>query len=363
MIEYENLKRYNEPFFAEYKEKFDSVLQNGWFILGNEVKKFETEFAAYCGTEYCVGVANGLDALTLALKAFDFSPGLEVIVPSNTYIATILAILNCNLKPVLVEPDITTYNIDPELIQRAITRKTVAILVVHLYGKCCEMDKIMEISKANNLKLIEDCAQSHGAMFKGKKAGSFGAFSAFSFYPSKNLGALGDAGSLNMNDESLFKLIKKFRNYGSEKKYYNDIIGVNSRLDELQAAFLRIKLKHLDSINDHKRLLAVVYNQLLKEDFIKPTVNANYHDVYHIYNVRHPRRDELKQYLLNNGVQTEIHYPVAPHKQLAMRGILTNSKEEFPVSEEIHDTTLSLPISFIHQEADIVKISKLMNKF
>jgi dTDP-4-amino-4,6-dideoxygalactose transaminase len=362
MIEYENLKKYNQPFFEEYQQKFKNVLENGWFILGKEVNAFETEFAEYCTSKYSVGVANGLDALIIALKVFNFPAGSEVIVPSNTYIATILAILNCNLKPVLVEPDIVTYNIDPTLIENSITRKTVAVMVVHLYGKCCEMDKIQNICLSNGLKLIEDCAQSHGAKFKNQKTGTFGEFGAFSFYPSKNLGALGDAGSLNMNDESLYNMVKKYRNYGSEKKYYNDVVGMNSRLDEVQAAFLRIKLKYLDKINDHKRSLAFVYNSLLKNDFIKPSLNENFYDVFHIYNIRHPKRDQLKDYLLNNGVQTEIHYPVPPHKQVAMRTLL-NEKQSFPIAEEIHATTLSLPISFFHQELDIVKVVEVINKF
>ena len=362
MIEYENLKKYNQPFFEEYQQKFKNVLENGWFILGKEVTAFETEFAEYCTSKYSVGVANGLDALIIALKVFNFPAGSEVIVPSNTYIATILAILNCNLKPVLVEPDIATYNIDPTLIENSITRKTVAVMVVHLYGKCCEMDKIQNICLSNGLKLIEDCAQSHGAKYKNQKTGTFGEFGAFSFYPSKNLGALGDAGSLNMNDDSLYKMVKKYRNYGSEKKYYNDVVGMNSRLDEVQAGFLRIKLKYLDKINDHKRSLAFVYNSLLKNDFIKPVLNEDFYDVFHIYNIRHPKRDQLKEYLLNNGVQTEIHYPVPPHKQVAMCTLL-NDKQSFPIAEEIHATTLSLPISFFHQELDIVKVVEIINKF
>lgn len=362
MIEYENLRKYNQPFYEEYEQAFSQVLENGWFILGNEVSAFEKEFADYCGNKYSVGVANGLDALILALKIFNFPIGSEVIVPSNTYIATILAILNCGLKPILVEPDINTYNIDPSLIEKSITKKTVAIMVVHLYGKCCDMNKIQNICKSNGLKLIEDCAQSHGAMFKNQKSGTFGDFGAFSFYPSKNLGALGDAGSVNMNDESLYKMVRKYRNYGSEKKYYNDVVGMNSRLDEVQAAFLRIKLKYLDQINEHKRSLAIIYNNLLKGEFIKPALNDDYYDVYHIYNIRHPKRDELKEYLLTNGVQTEIHYPVPPHRQVAMKGLLSE-KQSFPIAEEIHSTTLSLPISFIHQEADIVKVAEILNRF
>lgn len=361
MIEYENLRKLNQAFAEQYREKFEAVLTSGWFILGQQVKQFEDDFANYCSTNHCVGVANGLDALILSLRAFNFRPDGEVIVPSNTYIATILSILNCGLKPILVEPDISTYNIDSKRIEELITKNTVAIMVVHLYGKCCEMDAIYSIAKKYELKLIEDCAQAHGSMFKNRKAGSFGDFSAFSFYPTKNLGALGDGGSLNTSSDELAILARKLRNYGSEKKYYNDIIGVNSRLDELQAAFLSVKLNHLDDINTHKRKLAALYQANLKDDFIKPQFHQDYFDVFHIYNVRHPRREELKTFLLKNNVGTEIHYPVAPHKQAAMRGILDSGR--FPISEEIHETTLSLPISFFHTEDDILKVIEIMNKF
>lgn len=361
MIEYENLRKLNEPFYKAYRENFENVLNSGWFILGEQVKQFENKFAAYCGSNHCIGVANGLDALTLALKTFNFQPNKEVIVPSNTYIATILSILNCNLKPVLVEPDITTYNIDPGKIEDAITENTVAIMVVHLYGKCCAMDKINMIAKKKSLRVIEDCAQSHGAMLKDKKAGTFGDFSAFSFYPTKNLGGLGDGGSLNTNSEELSTIARKLRNYGSEKKYYNEFIGVNSRLDELQAAFLSVKLEHLDAINSHKRNLASLYQKNLKDDFIKPQVHPDYFDVFHIYNIRHPKRDKLKAYLLQHGVGTEIHYPIPPHQQMALQGIFKTNN--YPISEEIHATTLSLPISFFHKEGDVLKIIEVMNKF
>lgn len=361
MIEYENLRKLNQAFVAQYREKFEAVLTSGWFILGQQVKQFEEDFANYCGTNHCVGVANGLDALILSLRAFNFKLGAEVIVPSNTYIATILSILNCGLKPVLVEPDISTYNINPKRIEELITKNTVAIMVVHLYGKCCEMDAISSITKKYELKLIEDCAQAHGSMFKNRKAGSFGDFSAFSFYPTKNLGALGDGGSLNTSSDELAILARKLRNYGSEKKYYNDIIGVNSRLDELQAGFLSVKLNHLDDINAHKRKLATLYQTNLKEDFIKPEVHPDYFDVFHIYNVRHRERDSLKSYLLKNNIGTEIHYPVAPHKQAAMRGILDSGR--FPISEEIHATTLSLPISYFHTSDDVLRVIELMNRF
>lgn len=361
MIDYENLRDSNELFFERYQHDFANVLNSGWFILGEFVKKFENEFAVFNGNKHCIGVASGLDALILSLKAFNFEINSEVIVPSNTYIATILSILNCGLTPVLVEPDINTYNIDPKKIEEKITAKTKAIMVVHLYGKSCDMDPIISICKKHDLRLIEDCAQSHGAKYKSKNTGTFGDFGAWSFYPTKNLGALGDAGAITTENDELAGLVKKIRNYGSEKKYYNDVIGINSRLDEVQAAFLSVKLKHLDEINNHKRQLAELYHQNLKDDFIKPAVHDDYYDVYHIYNIRHERRDDLKNYLLNNGIKTDIHYPVPPHKQKAMQSILTENN--FPISEKIHSTTLSLPISFGHTKKQIEQVIEVMNNF
>jgi dTDP-4-amino-4,6-dideoxygalactose transaminase len=261
----------------------------------------------------------------------------------------------------LVEPSIDTYNIDPDKIEAVITSKTKAIVVVHLYGKACDMDPIIALCKKYNLKLIEDCAQSHGATYKGKHTGTFGEFGAFSFYPTKNLGALGDAGAVVCNDVALDKVIRRLRNYGSDIKYYNEVVGYNSRLDELQAAFLSVKLKRLDEINAHKRKLASIYLNNLKTDFVKPVVDKDYFDVYHIFNIRHEKRDNLKEYLLKNGVKTEIHYPVSPSKQKALMGKLDNYN--FPISEKIHATTLSLPISFFHTESDVNKVIEVMNKF
>ncbi|PWT96532.1 MAG: aminotransferase [Bacteroidetes bacterium] len=361
MIEYENLGRANAPFFEDYRKSFESVLESGWYILGKEVQQFEKDFANYCSVSYCAGVANGLDALILALRYFDLKEGDEVIVPSNTYIATILAIVHNKLVPVLVEPDIHTYNIDPDLIEAKVTKRTKAILVVHLYGKVCEMDKIIAIAKKHDLQIIEDCAQAHGASYKGIKAGAFGQFGAFSFYPTKNLGALADGGAITTNDEQSHRTVTAMRNYGSGKKYYNEIIGFNSRLDELQAAFLSIKLKKLDEITLHKRTLAKLYVEGLKEDFIKPVVDPDYFDVYHIFNIRHPKRDDLKNYLLKNEIKTEIHYPVPPNKQRAMVGIIDD--QPTPISEIIHNTTLSLPISYFHSQNDIEKVIETINKF
>jgi dTDP-4-amino-4,6-dideoxygalactose transaminase len=361
MIEYENLAKANKVFFEDFKKSIDETLHSGWYILGKNVQKFEEEFAAYHNSKYCIGLNSGLDALILSLAAYEFSPGSEVIVPSNTYIATILAIIHCGLKPVLVEPDIATYNIDPKKIEKKISKKTKAIMIVHLYGKSCEMDPIIEIKNKYGLKLIEDCAQSHGAKYKNKLTGTFGEAGAFSFYPTKNLGALGDAGAVITDNELLGKIVKQLRNYGSDLKYYNEIVGYNSRLQELQAGFLSVKLKKLDEINLHKRKLAEIYLNNLRDDFVKPVVDENYFDVYHIFNVRHPKRDELKSYLLYNDIKTEIHYPVPPHQQQAMQGIIEEKK--FPISEEIHKTTLSLPVSFANTEEDIYKVVEVMNKF
>ena len=361
MIEYENLRKANEPFFEEYKKSFSATLESGWFILGSTTKNFEEEFATFNTNKYCVGVANGLDALILCLRALNFEKGSDIIVPSNTYIATILSILQCDLKPVLVEPNIQTYNIDPQKIEEALTSKTRAIMVVHLYGKACEMDAIVSIAEKYNLAIIEDCAQSHGAKYKGKMTGTFG-YGAFSFYPTKNLGCLGDGGAVTTDVEEFEKKIQILRNYGSEKKYYNEVVGYNSRLDEIQAGFLSVKLKHLYEITDHKRKLAKLYHEGLKNDFIKPQVHPDYYDVFHIYNIRHEKRDELKKYLVKKEIITDIHYPVAPHKQNALKGIF-DKKKEFPISEEIHATTLSLPISFCHTESDILSVIAIMNKF
>ncbi len=362
MIEYENLAKLNQPFCEEYKNSFAQTLASGWYILGKNVEKFEQEFAKFCGAKYCVGLASGLDALTLSLAAFEFEKGSEVIVPSNTYIATILSILQNGLKPVLVEPDLQSYNIDPQKIAAKITKKTRAIIVVHLYGKCCEMPPIVDLCQKHGLKLIEDTAQAHGAKYRGKCAGTFGNFGAFSFYPTKNLGSLGDAGAIITDDEVLAEKIKMLRNYGSKVKYHNELVGYNSRLDEIQAGFLSIKLPRLNEINAHKNELAKIYFQNLSDDFIKPVRHHDYFDVFHIFNVRHKKRNELKQYLLENNIKTEIHYPIAPHEQKAMSRVDFKG-QSYPISEEIHATTLSLPISFYHQKEDVERICEVMNRF
>ncbi len=360
MIQYENLFKSNEAFLDDYRTAFEEVLASGWFILGKNVSNFEQEFAAYCGSEHCIGVASGLDALNFSLHALNLPRGSEVIVPSNTYIATILSIAHLGLKPILVEPDIKTYNIDPEKIVERITKKTRAIMVVHLYGKICAMDKIMAIADEYKLHVIEDVAQAQGAKLGDKVAGSFGEFGAHSFYPTKNLGALGDSGAITTNSLEYTKRLRRLRNYGSDIKYHNEEIGFNSRLHEMQAAFLRVKLRSLDEITNHKRQLAAIYHANLSEKFVKPIREAGYFDVFHIYNIRHSKRDELKKYLLENGVQTEIHYPIAPNQQKAMQGILT---EATPIAQEIHETTLSLPISFGTTAEEVQTVCEIMNKF
>lgn len=363
MIEYENLRLANTRFFEEYKTRLSETIQSGWYILGKEVSSFENQFAQYNGNQYCIGVGNGLDALILALKALNIEKDSEIIVPSNTYIASILAILHAGLRPILVEPDIRTYNIDPERIEEKINSRTKGILIVHLYGKPCEMDSILKIKEKNNLFLVEDCAQSHGALYKGKKTGTFGEINGFSFYPTKNLGAIGDAGAVVTDNDLYHDEVKKLRNYGSSIKYKNDLLGYNSRLDELQAIILNIKLKYLDAMNEHKRNLAKIYLENLKDDFIKPVIDEGTYDVYHIFNVRHTRRDGLRDYLLKNGVKTEIHYPIPPHKQVAMKDVFPYVEGEFAISEEVHRTTLSLPISTFHTENDIYKVVEIMNRF
>lgn len=361
MIEYENLRKVNEPYLAEFRQAFSDTLESGWYVLGKNVEHFEREFADYCGTSHCIGVASGLDALILSLKAYDFPLGSEVIVPSNTYVATILAILQSGLKPVLAEPDPRTCNIDPEQIEKCITAATVAVMVVHLYGKLCKMDKIAEITGRHGLRLFEDCAQAHGASLNGRKAGTFGDCAAFSFYPTKNLGALGDAGAVTTNDDTAAAKIRALRNYGSSKKYHNDFIGMNSRLDEIQAAFLTVKLPDLDRINAHKRNLAALYQQGLRDELTRPCIEDGHFDVFHIYNVRHERRDALKGYLADHGILTEIHYPVAPHRQKAMHGMF--ELNAYPLADKIHATTLSLPISVCHSESDIKRVIETINSF
>ena len=371
MIPFLDLKNINAQYREELIEACTKVIDSGWYIQGTEHKEFEEEFAAYCGSKYAIGVANGLDALTLIIRAYKemgiMKNGDEVIVPSNTYIASILAISENNLVPVLVEPDINTYLLDIAKIEEKITVKTKAIMPVHLYGQTCEMDVINDIAKKHNLKVIEDSAQSHGAYYKNKRSGNLGDASGFSFYPGKNLGALGDGGAVTTNDEALAKAIKALGNYGSHKKYENLYKGTNSRLDEMQAAILRVKLRYLDQETKQRREIAAYYLKNIKNPNIilpiqHPTSNIQHLNshVWHVFIIRTAKRDKLQKYLLNNGVQTLIHYPLPPHQQKAYKEWNVKS---FPVSEIIHKEVLSLPISGIQSLEDTQKIVSILNKW
>ncbi|AYJ79909.1 aminotransferase [Aliarcobacter cryaerophilus ATCC 43158] len=365
MVPFLDLKGLNAQYRAELIEACSRVIDSGWYVQGNECKEFDKEFAQYCGTKYAIGVANGLDALILILRAYKemgiMNDGDEVIVPSNTYIASILAISQNNLVPVLVEPDINTYLLDPSKIEEKITSKTKAILPVHLYGQTCQMDKINEIAKKHNLKVIEDSAQSHGAYFKDKRSGNLGDASGFSFYPGKNLGALGDGGAVTTNDEELANTIKALGNYGSHKKYENLYKGVNSRLDEIQAAMLRVKLKYLDNEVEKRREIANYYLQNIKNDnIILPTVRAKNNHVWHLFVIKTNKRDELQKYLLVNDIQTLIHYPIPPHKQTAYKEW---NNESYLTSEQIHNEVISLPISGVQSFEDTMKIVEVLNGY
>lgn len=363
-VAYENLAKSNSIFMSDYKKAFSDFVEKGWYVLGEQVKSFEEEFASFIGTKYCIGVASGLDALIISLECLKLPKGSDVLVPSNTYIASILAIVKAGLHPVLVEPDEKTCNINPDLLESKLTPKTKAVLVVHLYGKSCEMDKICNFCKKYNLKLVEDCAQSHGAKFCKKMTGSFGDAGAFSFYPTKNLGALGDAGAICTNDKELADMARAWRNYGSEKHYHNKYTGLNSRLDEIQAAFLRIKLKHIDEITEKKRKLANLYLEGLDiKKFQLPVVDEKYFDVYHIFQIQTSRRNDLKSYLQDNGIKTEIHYPIAPINQEGYKEIFNTQKEKTEIAEKIADSVLSLQISFGTTEDEVKYVIDVMNKF
>ncbi|WP_214847326.1 DegT/DnrJ/EryC1/StrS family aminotransferase [Exiguobacterium sp. s193] len=361
MIKFLDLKVTNEKYKEELLKTFESVLDSGWYIMGNELLEFEKEFAQYCGTKYCVGVANGLEALSLILRAYDIGPGDEVIVPANTYIASILAISQNGAKPILVEPSLLTYNIDEEKIEEKITERTKAILVVHLYGKVANMDIINKIAKNNKIKVIEDGAQAHGAMFNNQKVGSLGDAAGFSFYPGKNLGALGDGGAVTTNDAELFEKIKMLRNYGSSKKYENKLKGFNSRLDEMQAAFLRIKLRGLDLENQKRQEIASYYLKEIKNaDIIVPINKIEKEHVWHLFVLMVENRDDFQKYLLENKIETMIHYPIPPHKQLAYEEL---NKEEYKITEKIHKKIVSIPLNPNLSELEVSKIVNVINRY
>jgi dTDP-4-amino-4,6-dideoxygalactose transaminase len=363
MIKFLDLQAINRQYEAELKEACSRVIDSGWYIMGNELEQFEREFADYCGTKYCIGVANGLDALILTLRAWKelgkLKAGDEVIVQANTYIATILAITENDLIPVLVEPDLYTFNLSSAGIKAAITSKTKVILPVHLYGQISPMIEIMQIAQEYDLLVLEDCAQSHGASINGEKCGAWGDAAAFSFYPGKNLGALGDAGAVTTDDDELNQVLLSLRNYGSEEKYKNKYKGVNSRLDEIQAAMLSIKLKHLDreiKIRQElaKRYLSSIINPLIT----LPKVDSVEGHVWHLFVVKVNDREKFMQYLNENGIQVLIHYPTPPHKQGAYDGFFEKS---LPITELMHKQVISLPISPVMQENEVDYISEVIN--
>jgi len=347
----------------ELREAFERVFCRSWYIEGVEDINFEKAFAEYCGVNYCVGVGNGLDALMLAMKALDIKAGDEVIVPSNTYIATALAVTYVGATPVLVEPDIRTFNIDPSKIDEKITTKTKAIIPVHLYGQPCDMDSIMEIAKKNNLYIIEDCAQAHGATFKGKKIGSFGTAAGFSFYPGKNLGALGDAGAVVSNSKEIADKVRALGNYGSDYKYHHIYQGHNSRLDEMQAAFLSAKLPYLSKMNEERRKIAEQYiNGIKHPEIILPYVIPEVKPVWHVFGIRCKHRDELEKYLNKNGIGTNKHYPIPIHMQKCYLK-LGIREGKLPIAEEISATQLSLPLYYGMTDEEIQFVIDTINNF
>lgn len=361
MIKFLDLYKVNDRCRSEIELAVKRVLDSGIYILGRENEIFCKKFSDYCGTKFAIGVANGLDALNLIIKAYGFGKGDEIIVPANTYIATILAISQNGCTPVLVEPAIKTYNINPDLIEEKITSKTKAIMVVHLYGQTVQMQKILDLAKKYNLKIIEDAAQAHGAVYNSKKTGNLGDAAGFSFYPGKNLGCLGDGGAVTTNDEELAKKIEALRNYGSHVKYHNLYKGVNSRLDELQAAVLTVKLGYLDSDNQRRREIAKFYRENIKNPkIVLPQVYDESAHVWHIFAVRVDDRERFQNYLSENGVQTVIHYPIPPHKQVAYKGWNAYS---LPITEKIHNEVVSIPISPVMSVSEIGNVIGVLNEY
>jgi dTDP-4-amino-4,6-dideoxygalactose transaminase len=372
MIKFLDLQKINAQYAAELKQAAADVIDSGWFLTGERVASFEKNLAQFNNSKHIIGVANGLDALRLILKAYIdmgiMQEGDEVIVPANTYIASLLAISDNRLVPVLVEPNLQSYNLDINLIQQAITPKTKAIMVVHLYGQVCWNDKLVEIAKNNNLKIIEDNAQAIGAIYNGTKTGNLGDAAGFSFYPGKNLGALGDAGAVSTNDDQLAERVRALGNYGSKKKYVNEFQGLNSRLDELQAAFLDVKLKYIDTENQYRRQIAQRYlSEINNPNIILPVPVAtqfspaeNKEHVWHLFVIRCEKRDALQNYLAEKGIQTLIHYPIPPNKQLAYKEL---NHLDFPITNTIHDQVLSLPISPVVTNDEVSMVIQALNSF
>ena len=348
---------------GELRAAFERVYQRSWYIEGEEDQAFEKAFAAYCGTRFCVGVGNGLDALMLILKALGIGPGDEVIVPSNTYIATALAVTYVGARPVFVEPELATFNIDPARLEAAVTERTKAVMPVHLYGRPCDMDSIMAVAEKHHLHVVEDCAQAHGALYKGRKIGTFGIAAGFSFYPGKNLGALGDAGAVVTSDPDIAAKVRALGNYGSDYKYHHIYQGNNSRLDELQAAFLAAKLPILDKMNEERRRIAGLYLAGMKNpEVILPAVTEGYVPVWHIFGVRCRRRDELEKWLNEKGIGTNKHYPIPMHLQRCYAD-LGFSEGSFPIAEEISATELSLPMFYGMTDEEIDCVIEAVNQF
>ena len=365
MIKYCDLKKITNIYEPQLSEAVNRVISSGWYILGNEVKNFEQEFAKYCSCEYCIGTGNGLDALTIIMLSYKelgaMKEGDEVIVPANTYIASIFSIIQAGLKPVLCEPTWESCNIDPERIEELITPRTKAIMAVHLYGRCADIPKIVEIARKHSLKIIEDSAQAHGATINGKRTGNLGDAAGFSFYPGKNLGALGDGGAITTNDKELAETARAISNYGSQKKYINIYKGTNSRLDEIQAAILSVKLQRLDADNERRRDIAKQYNTGINNTHVTlPYAGKREEHVFHIYPIFCKQRELLQQHLLNNGIETLIHYPIPPHKQKALNEF---SHLELPITERIHDEELSLPCHPAMSDDEVQKVIKALNSF
>lgn len=359
MIPHLDLKQVNKPYSESLQAAASRVLASGWYVLGREVDAFERSFAIYCGVKHGIGVGNGLDAIHLIFKALDFPEGSEIIIPANTYIATILPITALNLVPVWAEPDPKTYNLAAPQIEPLITEKTRAIVVVHLYGRCCDMAPIQELATKYKLKIIEDAAQAHGATYQNRKAGNLSDAAAFSFYPTKNLGALGDAGAVLTNDDALAHRVRLLRNYGSERKYIHQIQGMNSRLDELQAAFLSVKLAHLDADNQRRQVIAARFLAEINHPTLSlPPADRINEDVWHLFVARHPQRDAFMSYLHQKNIGTVIHYPVAPHEQDAYPEY---RHLDLPLTEQLHREVLSLPLNTVLTDAEVDYIIETIN--
>lgn len=362
-IPFSTVKYMHDNIKLEMKAAFERCYDSAWFIQGKEYDNFEKEFAEYCGTKYCIGVGTGMDAIYLSLKALDIGEGDEVIVPSHTFIATALAVIYAGATPVFCEVDINSYNINYQNIEKYITAKTKAIIAVHLYGQMAEMDSICEIAKKHNIYVIEDSAQSHGATYKGKKAGSFGITAAFSFYPGKNLGALGDGGAVVTNNKDIADKIHALGCYGSETKYHHDYKGINSRLDEMQAAFLRVKLRHLDLWTLERQKIAHKYLKGINNPkIILPNITDNCTHVWHLFVIRTEKRDELQQYLKNKGIGTLVHYPIPMHLQKSFTD-LGYKKGDLSIAEEVSSTVLTLPLYIGMKDEEIKYIIDIINKF